>query len=34
LPETLFIPNGQFNSILPAEAERQGIAVGLDPLGE
>ena len=27
LPKTLFIPNGQFNSILPAEAERQGIAV-------
>jgi len=27
LPKTLFIPNGQFNSILPAEAEREGIAV-------
>lgn len=27
LPKTLFIPSGQFNSILPAEAERQGIAV-------
>jgi len=27
LPKTLFIPNGQFSSILPAEAERQGIAV-------
>ena len=27
LPKTLFIPTGQFNSILPAEAERQGIAV-------
>jgi hypothetical protein len=27
LPQTLFIPSGQFNSILPAEAERQGIAV-------
>ena len=27
LPETLFIPSGQFNSILPAEAERHGIAV-------
>jgi hypothetical protein len=27
LPETLFIPTGQFNSILPAEAERQGMAV-------
>jgi hypothetical protein len=27
LPKTLFIPSGQFNTILPAEAERQGIAV-------
>jgi hypothetical protein len=27
LPDTLFVPNGQFNSILPAEAERQGITV-------
>jgi hypothetical protein len=27
LPKTLFIPRGQFNSVLPAEAERQGIAV-------
>lgn len=27
LPKTLFIPSGQFKSILPAEAERQGIAV-------
>ena len=27
LPKTLFIPSGQFESILPAEAERQGIAV-------
>jgi len=27
LPKTLFIPSGQFNSVLPAEAERQGIAV-------
>jgi hypothetical protein len=27
LPKTLFIPTGQFNSVLPAEAERQGIAV-------
>ena len=27
LPKTLFIPSGQFNSILPGEAERQGIAV-------
>ena len=27
LPKTLFIPNGQFNSILPAEAERAGIVV-------
>jgi hypothetical protein len=27
LPKTLFIPSGQFNNILPAEAERQGIAV-------
>jgi hypothetical protein len=27
LPKTLFIPTGQFNSILPAEAERRGIAV-------
>ena len=27
LPKTLFIPSGQFNSIFPAEAERQGIAV-------
>jgi hypothetical protein len=27
LPKTLFIPSGQFHSILPAEAERQGITV-------
>jgi hypothetical protein len=27
LPETLFIPSSQFNSVLPAEAERQGITV-------
>jgi len=27
LPKTLFIPNGQFNSTLPAEAQLQGIAV-------
>jgi hypothetical protein len=27
LPQTLFVPSGQFNSILPVEAERQGIAV-------
>jgi hypothetical protein len=27
LPKTLFIPTGQFNSILPVEAERHGIAV-------
>jgi hypothetical protein len=27
LPKTLFIPSGQFNRLLPAEAERQGIAV-------
>jgi hypothetical protein len=27
LPKSLFIPNGQFNSIVPAEAERQGISV-------
>ncbi len=27
LPKTLFLPTGQFNSILPAEAARQGIAV-------
>lgn len=27
LPGTPFIPSGQFNGILPAEAERQGIAV-------
>jgi hypothetical protein len=27
LPKTLFVPSGQFNSILPAEAEGQGIAV-------
>ena len=27
LPKTLFIPNDQFNSVMPAEAERQGIAV-------
>jgi len=26
LPKTLFIPSGQFNDILAAEAERQGIA--------
>jgi hypothetical protein len=27
LPKTLFVPSGQFNSILPAEVQRQGIAV-------
>ena len=27
LPKTLFVPRGQFNDILPKEAERQGIAV-------
>jgi hypothetical protein len=27
LPKTLFLPTGQFTGILPAEAERQGIAV-------
>ena len=27
LPKTLFIPSGQFSSILPAEAARQGITV-------
>jgi len=27
LPKTLLVPGAQFNSILPAEAERQGIAV-------
>ena len=27
LPKTLFIPNGQFDSVLRVEAERQGIAV-------
>lgn len=27
LPKTLFVPSGQFNSVLPEEAERQGIAV-------
>lgn len=27
LPTTLFVPHGQFTSILPAEAERQGISV-------
>jgi hypothetical protein len=27
LPKTLFIPSGQFLSVLPAEAERQGIAI-------
>ena len=27
LPKTLFVPNGQFTSVLPAEAERQGIAI-------
>ena len=27
LPKTLFIPSGQFNSVLPVEAERRGIAV-------
>lgn len=27
LPKTLMIPDGQFTSLLPAEAERQGIAV-------
>ncbi len=27
LPKTLFVPNGQFTSVLPAEAERQGVAI-------
>ncbi len=27
LPKTLFIPNGQFLSVLPTEAERQGIGI-------
>jgi hypothetical protein len=27
LPRSLFIPTGQFNSVLPAEAKRQGIDV-------
>ena len=27
LPNTLFVPTGQFDSILPAEADRQAIAV-------
>ena len=27
LPKTLFVPSGQFESILPAEAQRQGIVV-------
>jgi len=27
LPETLFIPSGQFDTIFPAEAKRLGIAV-------
>jgi len=27
LPKTLFIPSGQFPSVLPAEAERQGIGI-------
>jgi hypothetical protein len=27
LPKTLFIPDGQFNIVFPAEAERHGIAV-------
>jgi hypothetical protein len=27
LPKKLFIPDGQFNSILPAEAKRHGIAI-------
>jgi len=27
LPGTLFVPSGQFDSVLPAEAERQGISV-------
>lgn len=27
LPQTLFIPSGQFDCILAVEAERQGIAV-------
>jgi hypothetical protein len=31
LPKTLFIPTGQFDSILPEEAERQGIAVARVP---
>jgi hypothetical protein len=27
LPQTLFIPSGQFESVLVGEAQRQGIAV-------
>ena len=27
LPQRLLLPNGQFTAVLPAEAERQGIAV-------
>jgi hypothetical protein len=27
LPKTLFIPSGQFLSVVPAEAEHQGIAI-------
>ena len=27
LPKTLFIPNGQFPSVLPGEAERHGIEI-------
>jgi hypothetical protein len=27
LPKTLFIPNGQFLSVLPTESERQGIGI-------
>lgn len=27
LPKTLFIPSDQFDTVVPAEAERQGIAV-------
>ncbi|HEU5283986.1 MAG TPA: hypothetical protein VFU53_09235 [Burkholderiales bacterium] len=27
LPKTLLVPNGQFLSVLPAEAERQGIEI-------
>lgn len=34
LPTTLFVPRGQFQNILPAEAQRQGISVVSVPEAE